>query len=267
MCARALSEAPKADEKAEKEETMMKAFRSMTLAALATLVLALGVAAQTPPSGAFIAGPVTAVSGDTLTVQGLTLNVTQDSKFFSVAPDGTLEEVPFSSVQAGVPIHGRFIYVEGIPTVTHMDLGDDFFWHGTVTATGDATLTLDNTVTIHTGQARLVGKGSLQVGDTVGVTGEVLDGVFAARWINTNGIDFDFKGQVGSVVRDGSGHVTGFTLAQGSTSYLVVLDEKSVVRRGRFQVPPDVLAAGMAVRVTGWVLPDSTVLAWNVVIK
>ena len=246
---------------------MTKAFRYLTLAALATLALVLGAAAQTPPSGAFVAGVVSDVAADALTVQGLTLNVTQDSKFFSVAPDGTLGEVPFSAVQAGVPIHGRFIFIDGQPTVVHMDLGDDFFWHGTITATGEGTLTLDGVVTIHTGQARLVGAGSLQVGDTVGVKGEVLDGVFAAKWINTNGIDFDFKGEIGSVVRDGSGHVTGFTLAQGSSSYLVVLDENTVVRKGRFQVSPDTLATGMKARVSGWMLPDSSVLAWNVVVK
>ena len=245
---------------------MKKALRVLTQATLATFVLALGAAAQTPPSGAFIAGPVTAVSGDTLTVQGLTLTVTENSRFFSVAPDGTLGEVPFASVQAGVPVHGRFIFVNGLPAVTRMDLGDDFFWHGTVTAVGPATLTLDDAVTIHTGQARLAGKGNLQVGDTVGVKGEVLDGVFAATWINTSGIDFSFQGLIGSLIT-GDGHVTGFTVAGGDSSYLVVLDENSVIKRGRLQIPPDALATGMNVRITGWVLPDGSVLAWNVIVK
>ena len=40
---------------------------------------------------------------------------------------------------------------------------------------------LDGAVTIHTSQARTIGAAPLQVGSTVGVKGEVLGGVFAAK--------------------------------------------------------------------------------------
>lgn len=243
---------------------MTHRFRVLAVVTVATLTLGLAALAQTPPSGAALAGIVEGVTGNTLTLQGLTLNVVERSKFVTVGPDGAMGPIPFAEVQAGVPIHARFIFVEGAPTLVLGELGNDFFWHGVVTALGDGTLTLDGAVTIHIGQARLVGPGALQVGATVGVKGEVLNGIFAARVINTQGLDFGYRGTISALAVDEGGVVTGFIFGRGETSYAVALDMHSVIWKGRLQLSPNDLVVGMKVDVSGWVQPDGSVLAWSV---
>lgn len=239
-------------------------FRVLVFSTATALALGLAALAQTPPSGAAVAGIVDGVTGDSLTLQGLTLNVVERSKFVTVGPDGAMGPIPFSEVQAGLPMHARFILVEGTPTLVLGELGNDFFWHGVVTALGDGTLTLDGAVTIHAGQARLVGSSALQVGATVGVKGEVLNGIFAARVINTQGLDFGYRGTISALAVDEGGVVTGFIFGRGETSYTVALDMHSVIWKGRLQLSPNDLVAGMKVDVSGWTQPDGSVLAWNV---
>lgn len=239
-------------------------FRILTCAIAATFALGLAALAQVPPSGAFLAGPITEVTPASLTVQGITLTVNDRSKFFTVLPDGAMAPVPFGEVPAGVPIHARFIFVDSAPTLVQGELGDDFFWHGIVTALGEGSLTLDGAVNIHTSQARIIGSGTLQVGSTVGVKGEVLNGVFAARAINTSGLDFAYRGTITALTVDEGGMVAGFAFGKGETSYAVVLDAHSLIWRGRLQISPNDLAVGMKVDVNGWTQPDGSVLAWNV---
>ena len=243
---------------------MTSKFAKVSILIATALVMGLASAAQTPPSGAALAGVVTAVTGNTVTLQGLTLNVNDKTKFVAVLTDGTMGPVPFFAVQAGVPMHCRFIFLNGQPTLVLGELGADFFWHGIVTAFDDATVTLDNTVTIHRTQAHLVGSGGLQVGATVGVKGEVLGGVFAARLINTSGLDFLFTGPITALTLDATNHVVGFTMAKGDQSFFVDLDGNSLVWKGRLQVSADTLAVGTKVKVDGWIQPDGSALAWNV---
>jgi hypothetical protein len=230
----------------------------------AALALGLTALAQTPPSGAFIAGPVTEVHADSLVLQGMTLAVDEHSKFFTVLPDGIMAPATLADVQPNLPMHARFIFIGAVPTLMLGELGNDFFWHGIVTEIGEGALTLDGAVTIHTSQARVVGPGTLQVGSTVGVKGEALGGVFAAKVINASGLDFAFKGTITTLAQDPSGAVVGFTFGRGETLYPVDLDANSLIWKGRRQVPADELAAGMKVDVDGWVQPDGSVLAWNV---
>jgi hypothetical protein len=230
----------------------------------AALALGLTALAQTPPSGAFIAGPVSEVHADSLVLQGMTLAVDEHSRLFTVLPDGTMAPATLADVQPNLPMHARFIFVGAVPTLVRGELGNDFFWHGIVTAVGEGTITLDGAVTIHTSQARTVGAGTLQVGSTVGVKGEVLGGVYAAKVINASGLDFAFKGTITTLVQDPTGAVVGFTFGRGETIYPVELDANTLIWKGRFQVAADALAAGMKVDVTGWVQPDGSVLAWNV---
>ena len=230
----------------------------------AALALGLTALAQTPPSGAFIAGPVSEVHADSLVLQGMTLAVDEHSKLFTVLPDGTMAPATLADVQPNLPMHARFIFVDAVPTLVRGELGNDFFWHGIVTAVGEGTITLDGSVTIHTSQARTVGAGTLQVGSTVGVKGEVLGGVYAAKVINASGLDFAFKGTITTLAQDPTGEVVGFTFGRGETIYPVELDANTLIWKGRFQVAADALAAGMKVDVTGWVQPDGSVLAWNV---
>ena len=239
-------------------------FRILTCAIATVFAMGLAALAQVPPSGAFLAGTITEVTPASVTIQGMTLTVNDRSKFFSVLPDGAMAPIPFAEVPAGMPIHARFIFVDSVPTLVRGELGSDFFWHGIVTALGDGSLTLDGAVNIHTGQARTIGSGTLQVGSTVGVKGEVLNGVFAARVINTSGLDFAYKGTITALVMDDGGKVAGFTFGRGETSYTVVLDSHSIIWRGRRQLPPGILAVEMRVDVDGWTLPDGSVLAWNV---
>lgn len=243
---------------------MTQRFRVFACAIAATLALGLAALAQVPPSGAFLAGPITEVTPTSLTIQGMTLTVNDRSKFFTVLPDGAMAPIPFAEVPAGVPIHARFIFVDSVPTLVHGELGDDFFWHGIVTALGEGSLTLDGAVTLHTGQARIIGSGAVQVGSTVGVKGEVLNGVFSARVINPSGLDFAYRGTITALTVDEGGKVTGFTFGRGETSYAVVLDAHSLIWRGRIQISPNDLAVGMKVDVNGWTQPDGSVLAWNV---
>jgi hypothetical protein len=161
-------------------------------------------------------------------------------------------------------MHCRFIFVNGQPTLVLGELGADFFWHGIVTAFDDATVTLDNAITIHRTQAHLVGSGGLQVDATVGVKGEVLGGVFAAKLINTSGLDFLFTGPITALTLDAANHVVGFTMAKGDQSFFVDLDGNSLVWKGRLQVSADTLAVGTKVKVDGWIQPDGSALAWNV---
>ena len=245
---------------------MRKPFRLSPIVLIALFVLSLGALAQAPPSGAAIAGIVTNVSSDSLTIEGLTLGVTENTKFFTVLPDGIIAATTFDQIVPGESLHGRFIFVNGVATLVVGEQGNDFFWHGKITAADDTTLTLDNFVTIYISQAKVVGTGSLQIGDTVGVRGEVFNGIFAAKWINSSGIDFNFKGTIGSLIIDG-GHVTGFTVGDGSGSYLVTLDPHSLIWKGRRQLSPDALQVGMKVKVAGWTLPDGSVLAWSVKIR
>lgn len=246
---------------------MMTSLRCTVLAALMTLALGAAAMAQTPPSGAWISGTVSAVSSDTMTIQGLTLGVADRAKFVTVQQDGTIAPVAFNQIQQGDPFRGRFILLNNAPTLVYGEVSSHFFWHGTITAVTGSTLTMDGLMTISTGQAKLAGSGSLTVGATVGVTGQVLDGIYAATLINTNGFDFNFTGVIASVSQDGGGNVTGFTFGKGSASYFVALDANSLVWRGRRQVSPNTLAAGARVEVRGWTQPDGSVLAWNIWIK
>ena len=232
--------------------------------AIAALALGLTALAQTPPSGAFIAGVVTEVHADSLVLQGMTLAVDENSKFFTVLPDGMMAPATLADLQPNLPMHARFILVGTVPTLVRGELGNDFFWHGIVTEIGEDVLTLDGAVTVHTSQARIIGTAPLQVGSTVGVKGEVLGGVFAAKVINASGLDFAFKGTITALVQNPAGVVVGFTFGRGETLYAVDLDATSLIWKGRIQVPADTLAAGMKVDVTGWVQPDGSVLAWNV---
>ena len=240
--------------------------RSRVLACTIAAALALGLTAwaQTPPSGAFIAGPVTEVHADSLVLQGMTLAVDEHSKFFTVLPDGTMAPATLADVQPNLPMHARFIFVGASPTLVRGELGNDFFWHGIVTEIGEGSLILNGAVTIYTSQARIIGTLPLQVGNTVGVKGEVLGGVFAAKVINTSGLDFAFKGTITALVQDPAGAVVGFTFGRGETLYPVDLDGSSLIWKGRVQVPAAALVVGMRVDVTGWVEPDGSVLAWNV---
>jgi hypothetical protein len=240
--------------------------RLRVLACTIAAALAIGwtALAQTPPSGAFIAGLVTEVHADSLALQGMTLAVDEHSKFFTVLPDGTMAPATLADVQPNLPMHARFIFVGSSPTLVRGELGNDFFWHGIVTEIGEGILRLDGAVTIHTSQARTVGAGTLQVGSTVGVKGEVLNGVFAAKVINASGLDFAFKGTIATLTQDPGGSVVGFTFGRGETLYPVDLDGNSLIWKGRRQVRPEELAAGMKVGVDGWVEPDGSVLAWNV---
>jgi hypothetical protein len=243
---------------------MTRKFAKFSILIAAALLVGLVSTAQTPPSGAALAGVITAVTGNTLTLQGLTLNVNDRTRFLAVLPDGTMGPVPFSAVEAGVPMHCRFVLANGQPALVVGELGADFFWHGIVTAFDDTTLTLDNAVTIHRTQAHTVGSGSLQVGATVGVQGEVLGGVFAAKRINTSALDFAFMGSITGLTQDGTGNVVGFTVAKGDQNFFVDLDGNSLVWKGRVQVSPSTLAVGTKVKVDGWIQPDGSALAWNV---
>jgi hypothetical protein len=243
---------------------MTPRLRVLACTIAAALALGLTVLAQTPPSGAFIAGPVTDVHADSLVLQGMTLAVDEHSKFFTVLPDGMMAPATFADIQPDLPMHARFIFVGTVATLVRGEVGSDFFWHGIVTAIGEGALTLDGAVTIHTSQARIVGAVPLQVGSTVGVKGEVLAGVFAAKVINASGLDFAYKGTIAALTQDPGGSVVGFTFGRGETLYPVDLDAKSLIWKGRRQVPADALAAGMKVDVDGWVQPDGSVLAWNV---
>lgn len=246
---------------------MMKSFRCTVLAALVSLALGAAALAQTPPSGAWISGTVTAVSSDAMTIQGLTLGVADGAKFVTVRQDGTIAPIAFNQIQQGDPFRGRFILLNNAPTLVYGEVSNHFFWHGTVTAVTETTITMDGLMTISTGQAKLVGSGTLAVGATVGVNGQVLNGVYAATVINTNGFDFHFTGVIASVSQDGGGNVAGFTFGKGSASYFVALDANSLVWRGRHQVSPNTLAAGARVEVRGWTQPDGSILAWNIWIK
>jgi hypothetical protein len=243
---------------------MTSKFAKYSILIAAALLMGLASAAQIPPSGAALAGIVTAVTGNTVTLQGLTLNVNDKTRFVAVLTDGTMGPVPFFVVQAGVPMHCRFIFVNGQPTLALGELGADFFWHGIVTAFDDATVTLDNTVAIHRTQAHVIGSGSLQVGATVGVKGEVLGGVFAGKLINTSAVDFAFAGAVTALTQDGTGNVVGFTVAKGDQNFFVDLDGNSLVWKGRVQVSANTLAVGTKLKVDGWIQPDGSALAWNV---
>jgi hypothetical protein len=169
-----------------------------------------------------------------------------------------------SDIQPTVPLHARFIFVGTVPTLVRGELGSDFFWHGIVTTVGEGSIILDGAMTVHTSQARIIGSAPLQVGSTVGVKGELLGGVFAARVINTSGLDFAYKGIITALVQDPTGAVVGFSFGRGEVVYPVDLDANSLIWRGRIQVPADTLAVGMKVDVSGWVQPDGSVLAWNV---
>ncbi len=243
---------------------MTSRFLKLSILAATALLSGLAAAAQTPPSGAALAGVVTAVAENTVTLQGLTLNVNDRTRFVAVLSDGTMGPVPFFEVQPGVPMHCRFIFVNGQPTLVLGELGADFFWHGTVTALDETTLTLDGAVVIHRTQAHVIGNGTLQVGATVGVKGEVLGGVFAAKMINTSALDFLVVGPVTALTQDDSGNVVAFTMAKGDQTFLVNLDGNSLVWKGRTQVSPNTLAVGTKVKADGWIQPDGSALAWNV---
>ena len=243
---------------------MTPRLRVLACTVAAALALGLTAWAQTPPSGAFIAGVVTEVHTDSLVLQGMTLAVDEHSKFFTVLPDGMMAPATLADIQPNLSMHARFIFVGAVPTLVRGELGNDFFWHGIVTEIGEGALTLDGAVTIHTSQARIIGAVPLQVGNTVGVKGEVLSGVFAAKLINASGLDFAYKGTITALNQDLGGSVVGFTFGRGEALYSVDLDANSLIWKGHIQVPAATLAAGTKVDVAGWVEPDGSVLAWNV---
>lgn len=265
------------------------------LATIALLVLTASVA-QTPPSGAWLSGPLEAVSDGSLTVQGLDLTVAPDGRFATVLPDGTFAPVAPAQMLPGQHLHGRFVLVGGVPTLVHGFVGNHFFWHGVVTAVeADAEgmllgFEVDGMVTLHASQARVVGvePGSegepgmddlldpangipadlIRVGATVGASGIVRDGVFAVARVNVAAITFRAGGKVSGIVRDGEEHVVGFTLTnQTGGSFAVSLDPRTIVREGKRPVSPDAIRDGSKVKVEGWTREDGTVLARDVQIK
>jgi hypothetical protein len=264
-------------------------------ASIALLVLTASMA-QAPPSGAWLSGPVVAVSEDSLTLQGLNLAVAPEARFATVRPDGTFAPIAPAEMLPGQPLHGRFVLIEGVPALVHGFVGNHFFWHGVVTAVNaDAgglllSFEVDGMVTLHASQARVVGVepggegGSgmddlcepadgipadlIRVGATVGAGGIVRDGVFAVAHVNVAALTFRAGGKVSGLVSDDAGHVVGFTLAtQAGEAFAIGLDPRTIVREGRRQVLPDALREGSKVKVEGWTRGDGTILARDVEIK
>lgn len=265
-----------------------------SLAILAATFLAAGAAfTQTPPSSAWLSGNVEAVSADSITLQGLAFPVAPDAVFATVLSDGTFSEIPLASITPGMPFHGHALLGDGGFFWMGGYVGDHFFWHGVVTAlTRDEagkplTVTLDDTVTIHVGQARVVGlpRGQeragdvkelipapaeagepflLQEGATVGVGGIVRDGVFAAVVVNVAAVDFASTGTLSALAMGEDGSVTGFTLEKNGTFTAVQLAPFTLIRKGRRVLSPNDLQVGMRVFVTGKALENGTVVALEV---
>jgi len=259
----------------------------------ATFLLAGAAFAQTPPSSAWLSGNVEAVSADSITLQGLTFPVASGAVFATVLPDGTLSEIPLTSIAPSMPFHGHAVLGDGGFAWAGGYVGNHFFWHGKVTAiTRDdsgkpLTVTLDNTVTIHVGQARVVGLPPgqqkagdveelaaalaeasepflLQEGATVGVGGIARDGVFAAVVVNVAAVDFASTGTISALTTGDGGAVTGFTLDKNGALTTVRLAPFTLIRKGRRILTPADLQVGMRVFVTGKALEDGTVVALEV---
>jgi len=254
----------------------MKFFPKLFLATLALSALCVCALAQTPPSGAWVSGDVTSVGSTTMTIQSLTLTVSAGALFTTVNADGTISQIPFSEINVGDSFHGRFIFISGTPTIVSGEVGNHFFWHGVVTAVNSSggalqSIQLDNTAVIFVSQAKFVnlsgGSASIQVGSVVGVSGLAANGVFAAQWVNAGGVDFSAVGQVGSLLQDQNGNVTGFTFTSGTTSVFVSLDSSTAVYQNKRPVSANTLAPGETAKVSGWTLPDGSVQAWNIRIR
>lgn len=259
----------------------------------AAFLLATAALAQTPPSSAWLSGNVEAVTADTLTLQGFAFPVASDAAFATVLPDGTFSEIPLAAIAPGMPFQGHAVKGEAGFAWAGGYVGDHFFWHGVVTAlTRDdsgkpLTVTLDDTVTIHVGQARVVGLPPgqqkagdveelfaaalessetylLQEGATVGVGGIARDGVFAAVVVNVAAVDFASTGTLSSLITGEGGAVTGFTLEKNGALTTVHLAPFTLIRKGRRVLSPSDLQVGMRVFVTGKALDDGTVVALEV---
>lgn len=259
----------------------------------AAFLLAGAALAQTPPSSAWLSGNVEAISADSITLQGLTFPVASGAAFATVLPDGTLAEIPFSDIAPGMPFHGHAVLAEGGFAWAGGYVGNHFFWHGVVTAItrDDAgkplTITLDDAVTVHVGQARVVGLPPgqqnagdveelgaalaeagepflLQEGATVGVGGIARDGIFAAVVVNVAAVDFASTGTISSLATGEGGAVTGFTLEKNGALTSVRLAPFTLIRKGRRVLSPNDLQVGMRVFVTGKALSDGTVVAFEV---
>jgi len=271
----------------------MNRFRFPMILLILTLGGAVAAAAQAPPSAAWISGNVGAVTADTITLQGLAFPVSTEAAFATVLPDGTLSEIPLASIQPADPFHGHAVLGESGFAWVRGYVGDRFFWHGVVTAVvrdesgHPLTITLDDTVTIHVSQARVVGVPPGQErssapdaldgasaaesepyllldGATLGVEGIAKDGVIAAVVVNVAAVDFASTGTIASLVTDESGTVTGFVLDKDGTASNVVLAPFTLIRKGRRILSPGDLEAGMRVFVTGKSLSDGSVVAFEV---
>lgn|GEM_PF-2408936 len=272
---------------------MKKANRYLTITMAVLCIAGFGLAAQTPPGGAWISGPVQSVSADSVTVQGLSIAVEEDTSISALTPDGTFQSVGINQVLPGDPFHGKVTVVSGTPTLVNGVVGFPFFWHGVVTALSQdeegnvLSIEVDGTVTIYASQAAIIGTepGSegdagmnapyetqrddsepflLQVGSTVGVNGFARGGVFAATVINVAVADFSSKGTISQLYRNADGHVTGFELKRNDTVYLIKLTIFTRVMRGGHPLSPDKLRAGWNARVTGKKLADDSIVAYKV---
>jgi len=247
------------------------------------LALALGcVAAFANSSGvmapAVFAGPITAVSSTSLTVQGVSLGIAASTQIFGLDSANAL--VTLTPVDLFVN-ETVTVYAEDANNAATADVifaGEGFHFTGQITTlvtgtSGPTQVTLDGVYVVDVSHALWMedfDPGSIQVGSNLQFWGIAGNGVFAAAFggaaeSGQAGGSAMENGFILTPTLDSQGAVISFTMTSKGTVYTIVLDPTTVITGKGSNTSG--LKAGVHVKVWGTFQSDGSVLASKIVIK
>lgn len=224
------------------------------------------------------AGPATAVSSTSVTVQNVPIAIVTGTQIFGLDSNNLVVTLDGSQLLVGDYVS---VYAHDDSSAATADLilrGVGFSIKGQVTAlqtdsSGNAQAVIDGVYTINIGQVILSGGdedgGSIAVGSEVRLWGIVNDGVFVAigGQLDSGGGEAMDNGFVQNLTTDSSGTVTAFTMtSKGSIAAIALGSSTRIILKGQ-DTTASSLQAGLHVKVWGTTQSDGSVLASTILIK
>ncbi|MGC8724199.1 MAG: DUF5666 domain-containing protein [Acidobacteriota bacterium] len=267
----------------------------------AGLVLALalcttGLRANMPTDGSddvVFAGPLTASTSTSLTLQGVTLSITSNTVIKGLDSTGSIIDVDPATLVAASPVTVYGHDENGLPVADLVFAGDAFRFSGTVTAlqtntSGGSEAVIDGIYTVEVGQTIFVSPGdsvvrhsaredqsggTMQVGSQVVLLGIAQNGVFTAVYGRVEsgggngGTEAAENGFILTPSFDASGNLTGFTMSSRGSVATIVLGSSTQISGPGSSAGTAALTAGRHVKVWGTTQADGSVLASQVILK
>ncbi|MGA9752143.1 MAG: DUF5666 domain-containing protein [Acidobacteriota bacterium] len=265
--------------------------------ALALALYTTGPRANTPTDGSddvVFAGPLTASTSTSLTLQGVTFSITTDTLIKGLDSTGSIVDVDPTTLVAASPVTVYGHDDNGVAVADLVFAGDAFRFSGTVTAlqvnaSGGSEAVIDGIYTVEVGQTTFVspgdsvvrrsagedqGGGTMQVGSEVVLLGIAQDGVFTAVYGRVesgggsgSGTEAIENGFILTPSFDASGNLTGFTMSSRGSVATIVLGSSTQISGAGSSSGTAALTAGRHVKVWGTTQTDGSVLASQVILK